>query len=409
MFPSAYFRDVDQSDPAIQAQMDSYVNDLVTMETISSQPPFFWLRHFKEFLTYDDRLPDLDFNLQMDIFLSIDHFQTLYGDHIVRDPDSGNITASRCVMYMDKVDMSSVQKQIRYYLDVRNITLSQPINGGVEFTQLEQPIDGGAKYSEEFTEEEVQDLEKNLSFFLFEGSVLYAWEFYNLFVGDLVSSSIWGIVSVTLVGFLFMPHWSATFFLFPIISALCIDLIGKMTQLLMDVYVIFAAEYSLHRFRTSKYAGFLQLCGIHLNGLSYFCLVMSIGLQVDFNMHILLRYYESPLQTKEGKVKDALTSMGSSVVIGGISTFLGVTPLVFSSSDLMKALFYGFMGMVLLGCSHGVILLRKFRMSEDFINHLLRMSLSRSPMNFVCSRSFVYGWAHQQSPSARSEGSPCCS
>ena len=84
---------------------------------------------------------------------------------------------------------------------------------------------------------------------------------------------------------------------------------------------------------------------------------MSIGLLIDFNMHILLRYYESPCSTREHKVKDALQTMGSSVVIGGLSTFLGVLPLIFSTSDLMKTLFFGFWGMVLLGCSHGVILL----------------------------------------------------
>jgi uncharacterized membrane protein YdfJ with MMPL/SSD domain len=94
-----------------------------------------------------------------------------------------------------------------------------------------------------------------------------------------------------------------------------------------------------------------------LNAISYFTLIMSIGLLVDFNMHILLRYYESPLGTRENKVKDALQTMGSSVVIGGLSTFLGVLPLLFSTSAMLKTLFFGFWGMVLLGCSHGVIFL----------------------------------------------------
>ena len=49
--------------------------------------------------------------------------------------------------------------------------------------------------------------------------------------------------------------------------------------------------------------------------------------------------------------------MGSSVVLGGLSTFLGVLPLVFSSSEIMTTVFYGFVSMVLLGCSHGLILL----------------------------------------------------
>lgn len=84
---------------------------------------------------------------------------------------------------------------------------------------------------------------------------------------------------------------------------------------------------------------------------------MSIGLLVDFNMHILLRYFESPLPTRQEKVMDSLCSMGSSVALGGLSTFLGVVPLIFSTSDIMMILFYSFWGMVLLGCSHGLILL----------------------------------------------------
>ena len=74
-------------------------------------------------------------------------------------------------------------------------------------------------------------------------------------------------------------------------------------------------------------------------------------------MHILLRYYESPCATRDNKVKDALQTMGSSVVIGGLSTFLGVVPLLFSTSSLMKSLFFGFWGMVILGILHGTMLL----------------------------------------------------
>lgn len=96
---------------------------------------------------------------------------------------------------------------------------------------------------------------------------------------------------------------------------------------------------------------------MHLNAISYFTLLVSIGLLVDFNMHILVRFLESPCKTREEKVKDSLQTMGSSVVIGGLSTFLGVVPLLFSSSTLMRNLFFGFWGMVIIGCGHGIIVL----------------------------------------------------
>jgi len=52
-----------------------------------------------------------------------------------------------------------------------------------------------------------------------------------------------------------------------------------------------------------------------------------------------------------------LTTMGNSVLIGGISTFLGTLPLAFSASEIFTTIFVTFMGLVTLGCGHGLILL----------------------------------------------------
>jgi hypothetical protein len=203
IIPSAYFRNVNQSNPVIQDAMDSYINDLVSMNSVTEQPPFFWLRHFRDFLTYDDRLLDLTFNQQMDIFLSISHFKTLYGDHIIRDPDSGDIIASRCVLYMDNVDLKTVDNQIQSWRDQLDITRMQPTNLGHG--------DGGGN---------------GFNFFLYEESMLFVWEFYAETVDELIWTTILGVVTVCLIGFVFIPHWTAMLFLFPIISALYIDLIG---------------------------------------------------------------------------------------------------------------------------------------------------------------------------------------
>jgi hypothetical protein len=46
---------------------------------------------------------------------------------------------------------------------------------------------------------------------------------------------------------------------------------------------------------------------------------MSIGLLVDFLLHVLLRYYECP-GTRYEKTAETLHTMGSSVLIGGITT-----------------------------------------------------------------------------------------
>ena len=102
--------------------------------------------------------------------------------------------------------------------------------------------------------------------------------------------------------------------------------------------------------------GVMQWAGVHINAVSYISLVMSIGLMVDFLLHVLLRYYESP-GSRQDKVVNTLKTMGSSVLVGGISTFLGTLPLAFSSSTIFNTVFIAFIGLVTLGCGHGLILL----------------------------------------------------
>ena len=83
---------------------------------------------------------------------------------------------------------------------------------------------------------------------------------------------------------------------------------------------------------------------------------MAIGLLVDYLLHVLLRYYETPGNRQE-KVIKVLRSMGSSVMMGGITTFLGTIPLAFSSSEIFTTVFIAFITLVVLGISHGLILL----------------------------------------------------
>jgi uncharacterized membrane protein YdfJ with MMPL/SSD domain len=95
-------------------------------------------------------------------------------------------------------------------------------------------------------------------------------------------------------------------------------------------------------------------------------------------MHILLRYYESERPSREEKVKDALGTMGSSILVGGLSTFLGVTPLVFSTSEIFSTVCMAFLAMVSLGVSHGLILLPvilSYVGTEQVVRHRKRMSL----------------------------------
>ena len=83
---------------------------------------------------------------------------------------------------------------------------------------------------------------------------------------------------------------------------------------------------------------------------------MSVGLLVDFVMHVLLRYYESN-GTRVEKTMNTLKTMGSSIFLGGISSLLGTLALAFSTSSIFFSVFVVFFGLVILGVIHGLIFL----------------------------------------------------
>lgn len=95
--------------------------------------------------------------------------------------------------------------------------------------------------------------------FLTFHDLYFIWDFYRAVVDELIFTTILGIVSVTALAAFFIPHWSAALVILPLISILYLDLLGM-----------------------------LQWAGVHINPVSYIALVLSIGLMVDFLMHILL-------------------------------------------------------------------------------------------------------------------------
>jgi Niemann-Pick C1 protein len=87
-----------------------------------------------------------------------------------------------------------------------------------------------------------------------------------------------------------------------------------------------------------------------------FKVAMSIGLLVDYIIHIVVRYFEINGNRRE-KTVYMLRTMGVSILLGGTTTWLGTVPLMFSSSDVFETVYVTFLGIVLLGMGHGLILL----------------------------------------------------
>jgi Niemann-Pick C1 protein len=291
-----YFRNEDQSDEDIQQQMFDYIDQLVEMESVTGYPDFFWLRDLNRFVE-NQTLHYLPFYTQLDLFLGVDIINEVYGGDIIRDED-GKIIESRCFIDMGNVEADDIKGQIQILDDARRIGASQPINQGKEEAS-----------------------------FLTYSRAYNIWEFYSIAVGELIFAAIVGVAAVTAIAFLLIPHWTAALYVLPLMCVLYVDILGVM-----------------------------QWGGVTINPVSYVALAMSVGLLVDFIMHVLLKFYELPGNRVE-KTIVMLRTMGSSIFLGGLTTLLGTVPLVFSASEIFYTIFIGFMGLVTLGVGHGLILL----------------------------------------------------
>jgi predicted RND superfamily exporter protein len=159
------------------------------------------------------------------------------------------------------------------------------------------------------------------------GEIYYAWETFAIIVHDILLTVIVGLVAVFVIALIFIPHPFGALLVTPIVAMVYVELLGV-----------------------------LQIAGLHINNVSSIGLTMSIGLVVDYNMHIVLTYFEiTDAATREERTKKVLNTMGKSIMVGGFSTFLGVLPLSFSGSEVFRTFFVTFLGIVFLGAGHGLI------------------------------------------------------
>ena len=198
---TAVFRDVDQSDPIIQEQMISYIDDLVDLKEFGTQPTFCWVRDFKK-LKNDTRvapfLSGKTFNEQIDFLMNIPAINDIYGKDIIRD-ENGDIIASKCLLFTRGVMYGDAVALIGLLRNQRKVAAAQPINQGL----------------------------KDWSFFGYNYMFLI-FEFLSIHMEELRTTAIAGILAVSVISFFLMPHWTAIVFVFPLMMILYVDLLGKI-------------------------------------------------------------------------------------------------------------------------------------------------------------------------------------
>jgi Niemann-Pick C1 protein len=137
--------------------------------------------------------------------------------------------------------------------------------------------------------------------------------------------------------------------------ATCVAVVMGLMTLLMDtgsavcIFVCVA-------FVDVDLLGMLYMWDVKLSSVSFSGLIMSIGLSIDYNIHIAHAFLDARGDVAT-RTKHALDLMGPSVLKGGLTTFIGTVVLSNASSTVFRIFFKLCFGTVLLGVAHGVVLM----------------------------------------------------
>lgn len=103
--------------------------------------------------------------------------------------------------------------------------------------------------------------------------------------------------------------------------------------------------------------GFFSHIGLKANGPAAMNLILAVGLCVEFNAHIA-RHYVTSRGSRQDRAHAALAVMGGPVLLGAVSTFLGVAFLAAAKFPYFVLYFFNMYSIIIfLGLLNGMFLL----------------------------------------------------
>jgi Niemann-Pick C1 protein len=105
--------------------------------------------------------------------------------------------------------------------------------------------------------------------------------------------------------------------------------------------------------------GFARAWDTKLNSVMFTCMIMSVGLSVDYCVHIAHAFVHARGADKsaDARLKTALMGLGPAVLKGGFTTLLGVIALSQASSSVFRMFFRMLFLTVVFGLTYGIVVM----------------------------------------------------
>ncbi|WKY14471.1 hypothetical protein Q1695_000202 [Nippostrongylus brasiliensis] len=123
---------------------------------------------------------------------------------------------------------------------------------------------------------------------------------------------------------------------------------------LPDAQSVFLMTWSLLSISMGVCGG-LALLGSDLDSVSMGCIVMAIGLAVDYSVHICYRYHRSEYTKTSEKVRDTLCSVAWPITQAVTSTLFGLSSTAFVPAYLVRVFFQTVYLVNIIGLTHALI------------------------------------------------------